>query len=93
MLGMADSLTDLHLDIEEYLLGLCHLCNELSRNQDNVINRTSLLAYSYLYIGLQPFLNYLLGLYLILIWLDIRQPDIWPITLPDTGYPAGYPAN
>lgn len=31
MLGMADSLTDLHLDIEEYLLGLCHLCNELSR--------------------------------------------------------------
>jgi len=31
MLGMEDNATGLHLDIEEYLLGLCHLSNELSR--------------------------------------------------------------
>ena len=33
-----------------------------------------------------------LGLYRILIWPDIRPPDIRPIILPDTGYPAGNPA-
>ena len=37
------------------------------------------------------------GLYRILILPDIRPPDIWPIILPDTGYPAlsdtGYPAG
>ncbi|XP_023330510.1 translin isoform X2 [Eurytemora carolleeae] len=31
LLGMDTGLTSLHLDIEEYLLGLCNLCNELSR--------------------------------------------------------------
>ena len=28
------------------------------------------------------------GLYRLLIWLDVRPPDIRPIIFPDTGYPA-----
>jgi predicted translin family RNA/ssDNA-binding protein len=31
LLGLDIGLVSLHLDIEEYLLGLCNLCNELSR--------------------------------------------------------------
>ena len=34
-----------------------------------------------------------MGLHGILIWPDIRPPDIRPISLPDTGYLAGYPAK
>lgn len=36
LLGM-DGLKSLHLDIEEYLLGLCHLSNELSRLAVNAV--------------------------------------------------------
>ena len=32
-------------------------------------------------------------MYRIVIWPDIRPPDIRPRSLPDTGYPAGYPAG
>ena len=36
---------------------------------------------------------FILGLHRILIWPDIRPPDILPIIFPDTGYPAGYSAK
>jgi len=37
LLGMDANLKCIHLDIEEYLLGLCHLCNELSRMAVNSV--------------------------------------------------------
>ena len=54
---------------------------------------TVLLTFDVLIFSILFYSNQYLGLYRILIWPDIRPPDIRPIILPDTGYPAGYPAK
>lgn len=39
LLGMDEGMTRLHLDIEDYLLGLCHLCSELARLAVNSVTK------------------------------------------------------